>query len=129
MQLFLDTLPSLMTGHEFTLQSLAKKDPFSVNQISVSSPISLLAILKGLPMTIQSQAVERQKRFLIFIDKFNDIGNHLTCLNKIFHAAVGSAQGRLMPQGRRFAELLGQSGEIDLGEQIDEAVREIHVGE
>ena len=129
MQLFLDTLPSLMTWREFTLQSLAKKDPFSVNQISVSSPISLLAILKGLPMTIQSQAVERQKRFLIFIDKFNDIGNYLTCLNKIFHAAVGSAQGRLMPQGRRFAELLGQSGEIDLGEQIDEAVREIHLGE
>jgi DNA recombination protein RmuC len=119
MQLFLDTLPSLMTGHEFTLQSLAKKDPFSVNQISVSSPISLLAILKGLPMTIQSQAVERQKRFLIFIDKFNDIGSNLTRLNKSFNAAVGSAQSRLLPQGRRFAELAGQSGEIDVADQID----------
>ena len=67
--------------------------------------------------------------FSIFLDKVNDIGNNLTCLNKIFHAAVGSAQSWLMPQGRRLAELLGQSGEIDLGEQIDEAVREIHVGE
>ena len=129
MQLFLDTLPSLMTGHEFTLQSLAKKDPFSVNQISVSSPISLLAILKGLPMTIRSQAVERQKRFLIFIDKFNDIGNNLTRLNKSYNAAVGSAQSRLLPQGRRFAELAGQSDEIDVADQIDEVVREIQTGE
>ena len=34
-------------------------------------------------------------------------------LNKIFNAAVGSAQSRLLPQGRRFAELAGRSGEID----------------
>ena len=67
--------------------------------------------------------------FSIFLDKYNDIGNNFVCLNKIFHAAVGSAQSWLMPQGRRFAELLGQSGEIDLGEQIDEAVREIQAGE
>ena len=129
-----------MTGHEFTLQSLAKKDPFSVNQISVSSPISLLAILKGLTMTIQqaeiaknideiqAQAVELHKRFSTFIDKFNDIGNNLTRLNKSFNAAVGSAQSRLLPQGRRFAELAGQHGEIDVSDQIDEVVREIQAG-
>lgn len=67
--------------------------------------------------------------FSIFLDKFNDIGNNLSCLNKIFYAAVGSAQSRLLPQDRRFAELADQSGEIDLGEQIDEAVREIQAGE
>jgi len=63
--------------------------------------------------------------FLILLDKFNDIGNNLTRLNKSFNAAVGSAQSRLLPQGRRFAELAGQSGEIDLSDQIDEVVREI----
>ena len=68
-------------------------------------------------------------RLSVFIDKVNDIGNNLTRLNKSCNTAVGSAQSRLLPQGRRFAELLGQSGEIDLGEQIDEAVRKIHVGE
>ena len=67
--------------------------------------------------------------FSIFLDKFNDIGNNLNCLSKIFHAAGGSAQSRLLPQDRCFAELAGQSGEIDLGEQIDEAVREIQAGE
>ena len=45
------------------------------------------------------------------------------------YAAVGSAQSRLLPQGRRFAELAGQSGEMDLSDQIDEVVREIQAGE
>ena len=48
---------------------------------------------------IQAQAVELHKRFSTFIDKFNDIGNQLTRLNKSFNAAVGSAQSRLLPQG------------------------------
>ena len=72
---------------------------------------------------IQAQAVELHKRFSILIDKFNDIGNNLTRLNKSFNAAVGSAQSRLLPQGRRFAELAGQNGEMDLSDQIDEVVR------
>lgn len=78
---------------------------------------------------IQSQAVELHKRFSIFVDKFNDIGRDLTRLNKSFNAAVGSAQSRLLPQCRRFAELAGQSGEIDLSDQIDEVVREIQAGD
>ena len=78
---------------------------------------------------IQAQAVELHKRFSIFIDKFNDIGNNLTRLNKRFNAAVGSAQSRLLPQGRRFAELAGQNGEIDMSDKIDEVVREIQAGE
>ena len=41
--------------------------------------------------------------FLILLDKFNDICNTLTCLNKSFNAAVGSVQSWLLPQGRRFA--------------------------
>ena len=78
---------------------------------------------------IQAQAVELHKRFSIFIDKFNDISTQLTRLNKSFNAAVGSAQSRLLPQGRRFAELAGQSGEMDVTDQIDEVVREIAAGD
>ena len=66
---------------------------------------------------------------MIFLHKFNDIGSHLNRLNKSFNAAVGSVQSRLLPQGRRFAELAGQKGEIDLSDQIDEVVREIQAGE
>jgi len=131
---------------EGALSMALERDPqlleyaFSKN-IILTFPTSLLAILKGLAMTIQqaeiaknideiqAQAVELHKRFSTFIDKFNDIGNNLTRLNKSFNAAVGSAQSRLLPQGRRFAELAGQSGEIDVGEQIDEVVREIQAGD
>ena len=131
---------------EGALSMALERDPqlleyaFSKN-IILTFPTSLLAILKGLAMTIQqaeiaknideiqAQAVELHKRFSIFIDKVNDIGNNLTRLNKSFNAAVGSAQSRLLSQGRRFAELAGQNGEIDLGDQIDEVVREIQSNE
>ena len=72
--------------------------------------------------------MELHKRFSTFIDKFNDNGNNLTRLNKSFNAAVGSVQSQVLPQGRRFAELAGESGEIDMSDQIDEAVREIQAG-
>ena len=39
--------------------------------------------------------------------------------------AVGLVQSQLLPQGRRFAELAGQSSELDVSDQIDEVVREI----
>ena len=131
---------------EGALSMALERDPqlleyaFSKN-IILTFPTSLLAILKGLAMTIQqaeiaknideiqAQAVELHKRFSIFIDKFNDIGNQLTRLNKSFNAAVGSAQSRLLPQGRRFAELAGQNSEIDVSDQIEEVVREIQAGE
>ena len=133
-------------GKLSALSMALERDPqlleyaFSKN-IILTFPTSLLAILKGLAMTIQqaeiaknideiqAQAVELHKRFSTFIDKFNDIGRQLNRLNKSFNAAVGSAQSRLLPQGRRFAELAGQSGEIDVADQIDEVVREIEVGE
>jgi len=73
--------------------------------------------------------VELHKRFLLFVNKFNEIGTNLGRLNKSFNAAVGSAQSRLLPQGRRFAELAGQSSEMDLSGQIDEMVREIQAGD
>ena len=91
-------------------------------------PIQQAKIAKNID-EIQAQAVELHKRFSIFIDKFNDIGLDINRLNKSFNAAVGSAQSRLLPQGRRFAELAGQSGELDVADQIDEVVREIQAGE
>ena len=131
---------------EGALSMALERDPqlleyaFSKN-IILTFPTSLLAILKRLAMTIQqaeiannideiqAQAVELHKRFSTFIDKFNDIGSQLNRLNKSFNAAVGSAQSRLLPQGRRFAELAGQSGEIGLSDQIVEVVRKIQAGE
>ncbi len=127
---------------EGALSMALERDPqlleyaFSRN-IILTFPTSLLAILKGLAMTIQQaeiarnideiqgQALELHKRFLIFVDKFNAIGANLSRLNRSFNDAVGSAQARLLPQGRRFAELAGQGGELNMSEAINELVREI----
>ena len=110
-------------------------------KIILTFPTSLLAILKGLSMTIQqgeiaanieeiqNNAVELHKRFLMFVDKFNAVGSNLAKLNKSYNEAVGSAQSRLLPQGRRFAELAGQNSETTIDDGIDSVVREIQAGE
>ncbi len=78
---------------------------------------------------IQNNSVELHKRFLMFVDKFNAVGSNLAKLNKSYNEAVGSAQSQLLLQGRRFAELAGQSSELDVSNQIDEVVREIQGGD
>ena len=106
-------------------------------KIILTLPTSLLAILKGLAMSIQQaeiatnieeiqrNAVELHRRFLTFVDKFNAVGSNLARLNKSYNEAVGSAQSRLLPQGKTFSEMAGQRGEIKLGDAVDTLVREI----
>ena len=103
---------------EGALSMVLERDPqlleyaFS-KTIILTFPTSLLAILKGLAMTIQqaeiaknideiqAQAVELHKRFSTFIDKFNDIGRDITRLNKSFNAAASSAQSLRLPYQAR----------------------------
>ena len=131
---------------EGALSMALERDPqlleyaFSKN-IILTFPTSLLAILKGLAMTIQqaeiaknieeiqNNAVELYKRFVTFVDKFNTVGSNLSRLNKSFNDAVGSAQGRLLPQGRRFAELTGQQSEPKFPDAIEESFRDLNAGE
>ena len=127
---------------EGALSMALERDPdlleyaFSKN-IILTFPTSLLAILKGLSMTIQqaeiaknideiqNNAVELYKRFSSFTDKFNAIGVNITRLNKVFNEAVGSYERRLMPQGRRFAELAGQNNVLNLTDGIEGSVKEL----
>lgn len=127
---------------EGALSMALERDPqlleyaFSKN-IILTFPTSLLAILKGLAMTIQQAEIERNieeiqghavelyKRFLVFTDKFNALGSNLTRLNRSFNEAIGSYERRLLPQGRRIAEMSGQSSEAKLVEAIEETVREV----
>ncbi len=109
--------------------------------IILTFPTSLLAILKGLSMTIeqaliaknieeiQSNAVELYKRFSKFTDYFNAIGTSISSLNKTFNDAVGSYQSRLMPQGKRFAEMTGQNSDLKLSDGIEGTVRELKAKE
>lgn len=131
---------------EGALSMALERDPqlleyaFSKN-IILTFPTSLLAILKGLAMTIQQaettknieeiqvNALELYKRFMVFVDKFNLVGTNLSRLNKSFNDAVGSAQGRLLPQGRRFSELTGQQNEPKFPDAIEESVRDLSAGQ
>ncbi len=104
-------------------------------KIILTFPTSLLAILKGLSINIQQveigknieeiqiNAVELYKRFSNFTEKFNTIGINLTRLNKAFNEAVGSYEKRLMPQGKKFAEMSGQNYELNLTESIESNVK------
>ena len=109
--------------------------------IILTFPTSLLAILKGLSMTIQQaeiasnideiqrNAAELYKRFITFTDKFNAVGSNLSRLNKAFNDAVGSYERRLMPQGRKFAELAGQNSDISLTDSVDTSVRDLQASD
>ena len=109
--------------------------------IILTFPTSLLAILKGLSMTIQQaeiasnideiqrNAAELYKRFITFTDKFNAVGSNLSRLNKAFNDAVGSYERRLMPQGRKFAELAGQNPDISLTDSVDTSVRDLQASD
>ena len=58
---------------------------------------------------IQNNAFKMLKRFETFVDKFNAVGSNTARLNKRYNEAVGSAQSRLIPQGRKFSELTGKA--------------------
>jgi DNA recombination protein RmuC len=77
------------------------------------------------PTLLLWPAAELFKRFFTFTDKFNAVGSNLNRLNKAFNDAVGSYERRLIPQGRKFAELAGQSPDIALTDSVDSAVREL----
>ena len=106
-------------------------------KIILTFPTSLLAILKGLSMTIeqalisknideiQSNAVELYKRLKKFTDYFNTIGINIKSLNKTYNDAVGSYENRLMSLGNKFAEMTAQKSDLDSPQAIEESIRQV----
>ncbi len=104
--------------------------------IILTFPTSLLAILKGFSMTIQKaemtknineiqqMSTELYKRFLVFVEKFSEVGSKISNLNKSYNAAQGSYEKRLLPQAKRIAELSGQNNEFLPLSEIDTNVKE-----
>ena len=104
--------------------------------IILTFPTSLLAILKGFSMTIQKaemtknineiqqMSTELYKRFLVFVEKFSEVGSKISNLNKSYNAAQGSYEKRLLPQAKRIAELSGQNNEFLPLNEIDSNIKE-----
>ena len=103
--------------------------------IIVTFPTSLLAILKGLSLTIQQQgvaenihaikdmAVELNKRFLKFSEMFAKVGLRLRQLNDDYNSSVGSYNGRLLVQSKKFAELGGMEMKQSSIDSVDTIVK------
>lgn len=53
----------------------------------------------------------------------------LACLNNSFNEADSTEQSRLLPQGKRIAELADQNSDTKLNNAIESVVREIQAGE
>ena len=106
-------------------------------KIILTFPTSLIAILKGISMTIEQalisknvdeikgNAVELYKRFTKFTEYFNSIGKSIENLNETFNAAASSYQSRLLVQGKRFADSAGQNSDLKLTKGIDASVTEV----
>ena len=103
--------------------------------IIVTFPTSLLAILKGLSLTIQQQgvaenihaikdmAVELNKRFLKFSELLAKVGLRLRQLNDDYNSSVGSYNGRLLVQSKKFAELGGMEMKQSSIDSVDTIVK------
>ena len=126
---------------EGALSMALERDPYLLEyafekNIILTFPTSLLAILKGFSMTIQKaemtknineiqqMSTELYKRFLVFVEKFSEVGSKISNLNKSYNAAQGSYEKRLLPQAKRIAELSGQNNEFLPLSEIDTNINE-----
>jgi len=103
--------------------------------VILTFPTSLLAILKGLSLTIQQQevskniyamkdmAIELNRRFIKFADYFAKTGIKLRQLNEVYNDSVGSFNSKLLRQAEKFADLGGMEIKQVKVEAIESSVR------
>jgi DNA recombination protein RmuC len=102
------------------------------------SPTSLIGLLRTMELgwrqeQMVEQATEIAKaaktlhtRFAKFIGDFNAVGNKIEAARKTYNTAVGSMEGRLLPQLRNVEKLgIGKGNEIDAPTPVEATVREI----
>ncbi|MGN6256885.1 MAG: DNA recombination protein RmuC [Solirubrobacterales bacterium] len=107
-------------------------------KVLLVSPTSLIGLLRTMELGWrQEQMVERateiaeaaetlHTRFGKFIGDFNAVGNKIEAARKSYNAAVGSMEGRLLPQLRKVETLgIGQRNEIEAPKPVEATVREI----
>jgi len=102
------------------------------------SPTSLIGLLRTMELgwrqermvaeaaEIASAAGTLHARFSKFLSDFDTVGNRLSSATKAYNSAVGSMEGRLLPQLRKVEGLgVAPGKEIEAPEPIEASVREI----
>lgn len=108
------------------------------HKVLLVSPTSLIGLLRTMEMGWrQEQMVERateiaeaaetlHSRFAKFLSDFDTVGARLTSATKAYNSAVGSMEGRLLPQLRKVEGLgIGRDNEIESPQPVEATVREI----
>jgi DNA recombination protein RmuC len=106
------------------------------------SPTSLIGLLRTMELgwrqermvaeaaEIASAAGTLHARFSKFLNDFDTVGNRLSSATKAYNSAVGSMEGRLLPQLRKVEGLgVAPGKEIEAPEPIEATVREINAPE
>jgi DNA recombination protein RmuC len=106
------------------------------------SPTSLIGLLRTMELgwrqermvaeaaEIANAAGTLHARFSKFLSDLNTVGSRLSSATKAYNSAVGSMEGRLLPQLRKVEGLgIAPGKEIDAPEPIEAAVREISAPE
>jgi len=106
------------------------------------SPTSLIGLLRTMELgwrqermvaeaaEIASAAGTLHARFSKFLSDFDTVGNRLSSATKAYNSAVGSMEGRLLPQLRKVEGLgVAPGKEIEAPQPIEATVREISAPE
>lgn len=107
-------------------------------RVLIASPVTLLALLRTVRLNwdhvaveenareIQKAARELFDRVVVFVRHLSKTGDGLEKAVDSYNAAVNSLQSRVMPAGRRLAELrAGEAGDLVAPEVVDNRVREL----
>ena len=104
--------------------------------IAIATPASLIAMLWAVAngwqqvrfadsaQEIKHLGEEMHSRLLTFISRYQDVGRELNSAVTAFNRSIGSFDSRVVPQGRRFAELVtGSEESFRVPEEIDQTPR------
>ena len=135
-----------LPGESFLAAALeADKDIFEsalANRVLLATPVTLLALLRTVRMNwdhvqveknareIQAVALELFERFVVFGEHFARSGKALGSAVDAYNKAVGSYERRVVPSGRRLAELrVGDADKLPEPPAVDRDVRELQAPE
>lgn len=105
-------------------------------RVAIATPASLISLLWSVANGWQRQRIaedaerildegqELHKRLLTFMDHYKEVGTRLNRAVETFNKSVGSYDSRVLPQGRRFAEMVtDKKEELPQPPQIENRAR------
>ena len=136
----LDFVVMFVPGDQFLAAALNANPAlieYAMNKrVAIATPSSLISLLWAVANgwqrhqiaesaeVILKEGVELHDRLLTFISRFQDVGNRLNRAVDAFDRSVATFDGRVVPQGRKFAQLAtGKGDEFPQPTTVERLVR------